>query len=296
MPDHSVIEGEQLTIPARDGYDLGATWFAPADHGTQPQGVISFHPATATPQTFYYHCARFFAAQGYHAYTYDYRGIGRSAPKSLKGFEATVDALAVHDIPAVLDFIDERHPGLPQIYIGHSVGGQLMGMTDNASLIHKAVTCSSQNGYWRLQGGNQKYVVLFSMYVAFPILTRLCGYFPWSRMAGGEDLPKGAALQWARWCRSPNYLFDDASLPHLDRYDRLTTPILAYCFSDDDWGTRDAVHSLMNHYTAAALEYRYVAPADFDRASIGHFGYFKRGSDALWADTLAWIRGDTAPA
>lgn len=295
MSDPPAIEGEQLTIAARDGYQLGATYFAAADSGAAPQGVISFHSATATPQTFYYHCARFFAARGYHVYTYDYRGIGRSAPKTLKGFEATVESLALHDIPAVLDFISNKHPGLPQTYVGHSVGGQLMGMLDNASLIHKAVTCSSQNGYWKLQGGSQKYVVLFSMYVAFPLLTRLCGYFPWSRMAGGEDLPKGAALQWARWCRSPNYLFDDAGLPHLARYDDFTAPILAYCFSDDDWGTRAAVHSLMDHYTAADLQYRYVDPADFGRSTIGHFGYFKRGSDSLWDNTLQWIRGGTEP-
>ncbi len=290
MADLPVIKEHQFSIPARDGYELGATHFSPGDRSDQPPGVIIFHCATATPQTFYFHCARFFAGQGYEVYTYDYRGIGRSAPESLKGFTAWVHTLAEHDMPAVLDRVHVEHSNQELICIGHSVGGQLLGMLDNASLITKAVTCSAQSGYWKLQGGNQKYMVFFSMYVLFPILTRLFGYFPWKRFAGGEDLPKQMALEWAQWCRSKNYLFDDPRLPHLHRYAEFKAPILAYCISDDDWGTQEAVHSLMDHYSGAPLEYRNVTPQEFGLRSLGHFGYFKRGSESLWQDTLAWIR------
>lgn len=290
MSDQPAIEEREFIISARDGYELGATHFAPSSSPAESPGVIVINAATATPQTFYFHCARFFAGHGYDVYTYDYRGIGRSAPPSLRGFEAWVHTLAEQDIPAVLDWVHAEHPDQPLIYMGHSVGGQLMGMVDNASLIDRSVTFSSQSGYWKLQGGNQKYMVFISMYVLFPLLTRLFGYFPWKRFAGGEDLPKGAALEWARWCRSPNYLFDDTRLPHLDRYQKFTQPLLAYCFSDDDWGTREAIHSLMGHYSNADLQYRYTSPEEHSRSSIGHFGYFKRGSESLWEDTLSWLR------
>jgi predicted alpha/beta hydrolase len=36
-----------------------------------------------------------------------------------------------------------------------------------------------------------------------------------------------------------------------------------------------------------------VEPADFGLKSIGHFGYFKRGSERLWQDTLNWIQSDS---
>ncbi len=293
MTDQQTIQQQTLQIAARDGYQLGATHFSNRQSDSPSPGVIVFNAATATPQAFYFRCARFFAEQGFDVYTYDYRGIGQSAPATLRGFEAMMHTLAKDDIPGVLDFVKTRHASQPLIAIGHSVGGQLMGMLDNASLIDKAITCSSQNGYWKLQGGNQKLMVLFTMYLMLPGLTRLFGYFPWKRFGGGENLPKGAALEWARWCRSPNYLFDDKNLPHLDRYAQFEAPILAYCFADDDWGTRGAVRSLMDHYTGAPLEYRDVEPADFGLKSIGHFGYFKRGSERLWQDTLNWIQDDS---
>jgi predicted alpha/beta hydrolase len=290
MTNQPTTEPHKFTITARDGYELGATHFTSSTQSADSSGVIVFNCATATPQTFYYHCARFFAEQGYDVYTYDYRGIGRSAPESLRGFEAYVHTLAEQDIPAVLDWVHTKHPDQKLICIGHSVDGQLIGMLDNYSLITKVVTCSAQNGYWKLEGGNQKYMVWFSMFVAFPLLSRLFGYFPWKRFAGGEDLPRETALEWASWCRNKNYLFDDPKLTNLDRYSEFKAPILAFCFSDDDWGTQEAVHSLMNHYTGAELEYRYMSPQDVNRRSIGHFGYFRRGSESLWEDTLAWIR------
>jgi predicted alpha/beta hydrolase len=293
MADRPDIQQQSISIPARDGYDLGATHFSGQASRDVSSGVIVFNSATATPQTFYFRCARFFAAQGFDVYTYDYRGIAQSAPATLRGFDAMMHTLAETDMPGVIDYVHGKHPSQQLIAIGHSVRGQLLGMLDNGSLIDKAITFSSQSGYWKLQGGNQKLMVLFTMYFMLPGLTRLFGYFPWKRFGGGENLPKGAALEWAKWCRSPNYLFDDRSLPHLDRYAEFEAPILAYCFADDDWGTRKAVRSLMDHYTGAPLEYRDVEPADFGLKSIGHFGYFKRGSERLWQDTLNWIQSDS---
>ena len=59
----------------------------------------------------------------------------------------------------------------------------------------------------------------------------------WSWFSSAEDLPKGVALQWSRWCRDRQYLLGDNALP-LHRYDTFTAPVLAYSFSDDKWGTR----------------------------------------------------------
>ncbi len=281
---------EMLTIPARDGYPLSAARFRPHDDDSETNGVAVFCAATGTPQTLYYRCARYFAERGMTAYAWDYRGIGRSAPAVLRGFDASVATLAERDIPAVLDFVHQAHPSADLNYIGHSVGGQLMGMAENASLITRAVFCSSQNGYWKLQGRHQKYAVWLAAHVVLPGLTRLVGYFPWKRLSGGENLPAPMALQWAKWCRSPNYLFDDDSLPHRERYAQFRAPILAWCFTDDDWGTPAAVHSLMSHYRNADVCYREVAPADVGRQKIGHFGYFRRGSEPLWDETLQWLQ------
>jgi predicted alpha/beta hydrolase len=290
MQDRHAVEEHPLVVPARDHYPLGVTHFR-GTGSDRSSGVVLFNSATAVPQSFYGECARFFARQGYDAYTYDYRGIAKSAPDSLAGFDASVQTWAEQDISALIRFVRERHPDLDFTYFAHSIGGQILGLADNASQIDRAVFVSSQSGYWKLQGGNQKYAVWGFTHLVFPVLTRVIGYFPWNRFASGEDLPKGVALQWAGWCRSPNYLFDDPTLDGLDGYERLECPILAYCIADDDWGTRQSVQAMVSRYTASHVEYRDVHPSQFGFKNLGHFGYFKRGRESLWQDAIDWIQG-----
>ena len=289
MEDRLAVQERPLVVPARDDYPLGVTHFCSAGPG-KPPGVVLFNSATAVPQSFYGECARFFARQGYDVYTYDYRGIGKSAPESLWGFDASVQTWAEKDISAVIHFVRNRHPDLDFTYFAHSIGGQILGLVDSASQIDRAIFVSSQSGYWKLQGGNQKYAVWGFTHLVFPVLARAVGYLPWSRFASGEDLPKDAALQWASWCRSPNYLFDDPTLDGLEGYQRLDRPILAYCIADDDWGTRKSVQAMVGRYTASDVEYRDVHPSQFGFKSLGHFGYFKRGRESLWQDALDWIQ------
>jgi len=279
---------QACAVTARDGYELAATHYRYPD-AVPARGVILFSSAMAVAQSFYGACARHFAAAGYHCYTYDYRGIGESAPDSLRGFDTSVVTWAQHDIPAMIDFVRDRHPDGPLIYFAHSVGGQLLGMVDNADRVDRAVMISSQLGYWGVQGGVQKYAVWMHGHLVLPTVTRLVGYFPWSRFGNGLDLPKGVALQWASWCRRPRYLFDDPTLGDLVGYRSLDIPILVYLVSDDDWGTEAAVRGMVEHYTGAAIEYRHLDPNNHGYDSLGHFGFFKRGRQQLWEDARAWI-------
>jgi predicted alpha/beta hydrolase len=289
MDDQGVVEEQPFEVRACDDYPLIVTHFCCLDLDKQT-GVILFNSATAVPQSFYAECARYFARQGYDVYTYDYRGIGKSAPDSLAGFDASVQTWAEYDISAVIDWVRSRHPNQKLTYFAHSIGGQILGLVDNAAQIDRAIFVSSQSGYWKLQGGNQKYAVWGFTHLVFPVLPRIVGYLPWSRFASGEDLPKAAALQWASWCRSPNYLFDDPTLRGLEGYEQLDRPILAYCIADDDWGTRTAVEAMVSRYTASKIEYRDVSPSEFGFKSLGHFGFFKRGRERLWEDALGWIQ------
>ena len=244
--------------------------------------------AMGVPRRFYRPFALALAAAGMTTLLWDYRGIGASKPSSLKGFNATVVDWVLNDMAAVIDWCHREFEPRRLFLIGHSVGGQTAGLLDNARLVDGMVTLSAQSGYWRLQGGEQKLAVLFHAYVSLPLLTRLCGYAPWSRLGLGEDLPKAAALQWASWLRKPEYLFGDDSLP-LERFESFAAPILAYSFTDDKWGTARAVDAMMKAYPN--VERRDVAPADFGLASIGHVGFFRPRSTLLWNEVIAWLDG-----
>lgn len=281
----SAVRSETMSVPARDGFELAATVFRSDE---DPRGVIVVSSATAVPRRFYRHFATALAEAGYVVLTYDYRGIGDSRPASLRGFDATASDWALLDMAGVIDWARSAFEPAKVLAVGHSVGGQLAGLLDNSASIDAMVTLSAQSGHWRLQGGEQKFVVALHVYFTLPLLAQLVGYMPWSRFSPAEDLPKGVALEWSRWCRDPLYVLGDDSLP-LDRYAGFAAPVLAYSIDDDKWGTPRSVDAMMSAYPN--LERRHIVPAERGLKSLGHFGYFRPESRALWDEAIAWLRG-----
>ena len=237
------------------------------------------------PHRFYGRFAAYLAEAGYDTVTYDYRGIGASAPERLRGFTATMSDWALLDLAGAVDWVAAASSGRVFL-IGHSFGGQVAGLIDDPARIAGLVTFSSQSGHWRLQGGEQKAVVAAHVHVTLPLMAVLLGYAPWSRFARGEDLPRGVALQWSRWCRNPRYLLGDGSLP-LDRFEAFVAPVLAYSFSDDKWGTAAAVDAMMQAYPN--LERRHVTPAQIGLTRIGHMGSFRETARPLWQEVVEWL-------
>jgi len=276
-------EPKQVSIPARDGYPLAGTLY-PAHRDTR--SVVILSSATAVPRRFYRHFAAALAAAGYTVLTYDYRGIGDSKPKVLKGFDARARDWALLDMAGVLDWVKRELTPRRLFMVGHSFGGQVAGLLDNVDDVDGMLTFSSQSGYWRMQGGEQKFTVLLHVHVSLPLLSKAFGYMPWSKISSAEDLPKGVALEWARWCRNPKYLLGDDTLP-LHRYASFDAPVLAYSFGDDKWGRPESVDAMMQAYPN--LERRHIEPRDAKLESIGHFGYFRTKSQSLWDESIVWL-------
>lgn len=282
------MTNRETTVTAADGQVLSATVFDAAASDT----VVLINSATAVPRGFYRRFASFLQSHGWSAVTYDYRGIGGSAPRSLRGFDAAMRDWALLDMSAMVDWIANEFSPARFFVVGHSVGGQTLGLIENANRIDAMVGVSAQSGYWSVQGGRERNRVRFIVTVAMPVLCRLVGYFPWSWFARGADLPKGVALEWAAWCRKPNYLLDDESLP-LDNYRKFTAPVLALSIDDDDWGTSQAVDDMMRAYRNVTR--RHIRPADYGLTRLQHLGFFREGAEPIWRDTIEWLT-DTVPA
>ncbi|WP_300030713.1 alpha/beta fold hydrolase [uncultured Roseobacter sp.] len=253
--------------------------------GAQAPFVI-VNGATGVPHSFYRRFAAHSQQAGFSVLTFDYRGVGASAPKDLRGFSAQVSDWGLMDMQAAVNFVESTCTPDALYIVGHSAGGQQAGMIRSPDKIAAMVTMSSQSGYWRLQGGWEKPKVWFFVTVFIPMLTRLFGYFPW-RYFGGEDLPYHVALGWAAWCRSPGYLLDDARLP-LHRFREFGSPVLACSIDDDNWGTRAAVEAMMSAYPN--VEFRHLIPSEYGLTRLGHMGFFRKGSEALWDETLRWLQ------
>lgn len=277
-----------FVLPARDGYPLGATLFESSV--TPRRGVVLVNSATAVKRGFYAKFATFLSTQGYDVVTYDYRGIGGSRPKgSFRSFTGTLTDWATEDMAGALDWTCRERNVERVLLIGHSIGGQLIGLAPNAERISAALCVASQSGEWRLWPtaiGKAKMVVW--MFAALPAVGAVLGYVP-GRLGMGEDLPNTVAREWARWCRTRGYLMgEDASRRAL--YERITAPILALSFSDDDYAPRETVEAWLRFFPRAPTTHRHQSPAEAGTKAVGHFGFFRAAAEqTLWPQAAQWL-------
>lgn len=92
----------------------------------QARGVVQINHGLAEHAARYERFADFLAARGYHVYAHDHRGHGATrAPNSIPGAFAGSGGVdhVIADVAAIHALIGERHPGLPVITFGHSMGG-----------------------------------------------------------------------------------------------------------------------------------------------------------------------------
>src|SRR5947209_5475061 len=205
---------DDIRFPATDGYLLGATLYLPRRARRQ---AILINSATAVPRQFYQGFASYLARRGSAVLAYDYRGIGGSRqrsptdvnrPRSLAGFNASMSDWAARDVTAAVAWMRERYKSMPLNYIGHSFGGQALGLLANNSDISRALLIAAQAGYWKLMAAPERFRVYAVLNFAGRPLTRLLGYTPgWTGL--GHDLPKAVFLEWVDWVMSERYMFSD---------------------------------------------------------------------------------------
>ena len=135
-------------VSARDGYPLAVREFGPPDGDARATVVVL--GGTAVPQGAYARFAAHLADAGLRCVTMDYRGVGESRPPgSLKGFDATMSDWALEDARGVLSWARETAKGRPLVVVGHSFGGQALGLLDEAAEADGVVTVAAQLGFYR---------------------------------------------------------------------------------------------------------------------------------------------------
>lgn len=296
-PDGEVASHD-VSFPAVDGTTLAGTLFEPPGPA---RGGLLVNAGTGIPRRFYGRFAAAAAARGLRTLTFDYRGIGGSAPPSLRGSTVRYRDWGQLDIPAAIDWLAERCDDLPLFALGHSTGGQQIGFAPNVDKVRAALFVTVSTGYWRGMPAPYRYMVLALIMGYIPLATRLLGYAPARKIRWGEDLPAMVAREWCAWCREPDYMaayFDGTgrkrSLDGRDfgptYFDRAAFPIRSYYFDDDPISTRPNAPPVLDLYTAADIETRWVAPATLGAKGIGHLGFFRSGTgEPLWAEAIDWL-------
>ena len=286
----------ELTLHAADGFALGARRYG--DAACARAGIV-IAPAMGVPQSYYADFAAWLAAQGYAVLSFDYRGIGASRPAgSLREVRADVVTWAERDADAAIahlehELLGDTQPGIaprPLHWLGHSLGGQILGLVPRTERLARVVTVGSGSGYWRENAAGARRWSWWLWFVAVPLALRVAGYFPGRRLRKIGDLPAGVMAQWRRWCLSPDYMMDEGGPARRARYASVHNPILSLSFTDDEYMSARNIDAMHGFYAGAPREMRRLAPRDVGASAIGHFGFFRARFEAtLWPQVARFL-------
>lgn len=274
---------QDMILAARDGVKLAATFFKPRKPGS---GAVLINSGTGIPRQFYAAFAQHLAEHGFAVLTYDYRGLGGSQ----KPADATMEQWGAIDQASMIDHLRALAPDAARAVVGHSFGGQVLGLADNIGELSAAVLVCSQSGYWRhWPDGRARLRMLALWWLFIPTLTTFTGRFP-GAWIGTADLPKAVARSWARWGRSRHYVCDERGRPLRPFNEMVAFPVRWLSFADDPIAPFSAVEALRGYYPRASVEREHLVPADFGVAAIGHFGFFRRSMPRrAWDALAAWL-------
>ncbi|MFC5387518.1 alpha/beta fold hydrolase [Aquamicrobium segne] len=155
-----------------------------------PRGVIHINHGLAEHTARYAPFAGFLARQGFHVYAHDHRGHGltRASDAPIGRFATRKGTRKlIEDVEAVHELIAQKHPGLPIVLFGHSMGGliALNHLLNHPSRIHALAIWNAN-----FQSGP-------ALFAARAILL-------WERFRLGSDVPSHflPKLTFQAWAKS----------------------------------------------------------------------------------------------
>jgi len=278
----------ELVISATDGYGLKAILRKPIGVSN---GMVQIHCGTGIPQKLYANFASFLSENGYTTLTFDYRGIGMSKPKSLKGFEAHIRDWGQKDITGVFDWVLKNYPDERKIVIGHSMGGQMVGFMKNNHKIDHLILIASSTGYWKDMSNPFRWLLPPFWFLWIPLSISLYGYANAKKIRQGEDLPKGVAEEWKKWCIHPNYFEAEfGKTLNLIYFNQVKIPIHSIQITDDPIANQTTCKKLLEYYKNSKVTIERINPKKYRVSKIGHSGYFSRKfKNSLWTNLLAQL-------
>lgn len=277
-------------VLCRDDYPISLTLY----ESDQAKGIVIIAAALGVPQPFYRRYAEFLCGQGYDVITFNYRGTGDSVYPDKK-VEVKLEDWGHQDIEAIIQFALERQSNNTSLasihYVGHSIGGQLLGLAESSSKLDNMIFVASSAPYWQRWSFPKNLKMWIVGQLLIPGLSIGKKDFPAKKVGlGSINFPSSAARQWAQWMGRPAYLFCEKFDLDIQHYAALTQPLLSYGFTDDELAPEINVTSLLNYFPNANSEVRMVAPKMIGQKSIGHSGYFRdKVKETLWQDALKWF-------
>ncbi|MEO0338756.1 MAG: alpha/beta fold hydrolase [Bacteroidota bacterium] len=284
--DKFMINFADISIPCSDGYELKGTLY----QATETKAAILFGPATGIRRTFYHSFAKHLASFGYAILTFDNRGIGDSKGESLNSVSASLVNWGKLDMTAGLEVLKRRFPDVDYHLLGHSAGGQLIGLMDNCLDLKSFfnVACSSGSIH------NARYPFKFSSFfflnIFLPLSNLIFGHTKSGLIGMGESLPKQVAADWRRWCNGRGYVkvdFDKKIKEHF--YNQMAIPSLWLHATDDEIANLANVKDMIRIFPNIESRIISLDPKALGFQEIGHMKFFSSKKKVLWQHAVDWF-------
>ncbi len=276
-----------INIICADKLALAATSYTPEQ---AIKGAIIMAPATGIKRQFYANFASHLAKNGYGVITFDNRGIGESLKGPVKNCDASLQCWGEQDLPAVFEQLKRSFPDTRYHLVGHSAGGQLVGLMPNASEISSIFNYACSSGSLRNMPLQHKFKAHFFMNFFIPLSNSLFGYTKSNWVGMGEPLPKNVAKQWQTWCNGRGYVKTAfGKTVHKHYYNDIEIPSMWVNACDDFIANNKNTDDMISVFTQLPASKITISAKDHGLDEIGHMKFFSRKSEALWAYTLDWL-------
>jgi predicted alpha/beta hydrolase len=175
--------------------------------------------------------------------------------------------------------------------VGHSLAGHAIGQLPNPNILQAAYVCGGGAGWHGWMPLTERPKVWLLWNVLGPLMTKIYGYAPMSKMGVGEDIPAGVFWDWRKWCRYPHYFFDDPDAKNItEKFTLVNIPIAAAAATDDRWAPPSSRDAFFQGLSAARVDAIDLSPARLGVKQIGHMGYFRgHVGEKLWPEILGWL-------
>lgn len=228
------------------------------------------------------------AARGTSTLVLDLRGQGDSLPRVDRQSRFGYQQLVNFDGPAAVEMLRQMAGDVPILLGGHSLGGHV-AILQAVSAVQKpdgVVLIAAQNPHFRsYRGLGLLRMLIAPQFVAG--LTNLWGYWPGDKLGFGGRQPKELINDWARVCRTGQWMEI-----HSEKNCRVTMqsasfPILAVSIEGDTDAPSPAVDRLCSQLPACEIKRWEYHPVN--SASSGHLRWARKAAEPIAQKVANWI-------
>ncbi|MBQ4810249.1 alpha/beta hydrolase [Pseudoalteromonas luteoviolacea] len=281
------ITSREITIICEDNYPLAATVY---QSNNDVKGAVLIGPATGIKRQFYTAFCEFLASHDYGVLSYDNRGIGDSLQGEVGKHPASLQCWGQLDQPAAIAALIKAFPDSNYHLIGHSAGGQLIGLAPNAKELTSMFNFASSSGRLLNMKIRDQFKSHFFMNMFIPFSNLLFGHTKSQWFGMGEPLPAAVGHQWRTWCNGGGYV-KTAFGKTIDKhyFEELTLPALWVNAVDDFIANDKNVRDMMSVSPNIKAQTLTLDPKEHGLKEIGHMKFFSRKSHTLWHIPLQWL-------